>query len=72
MPAMKDKAENCQRVGTEEAAAEIGCHIHYLRQMMRTKKWDLGIVVPPKEKGGQHEYFVFRSKLNKFLGLEDG
>lgn len=70
MPALKERAENCQRVSIADAAAEIGCHPQYLRQQMRKKKWDLGQVIPPQQRGGQHEYFVFRPKLDRFLGKE--
>lgn len=67
---LKEKSENCQRVSVADAATEIGCHPQYLRQMMRDKKWDLGKVVYPKQKGGQCTYLVFRPKLDKFLGKE--
>ncbi|MBO5068774.1 MAG: hypothetical protein J6C37_00185 [Roseburia sp.] len=53
-----------------EAAAEIGCHPEYLRRQMARKKWDLGNVVPPEKPGGQHEYRIFRAKLDRFLGKE--
>lgn len=59
-----------QRVSVFEAAAEIGCHPQYLRQQMRTGKWDLGNVVKPSRNGSRCEYFIFRAKLDKFLGKE--
>jgi hypothetical protein len=66
----KEKSEKCQRVSVADAAKEIGCHPEYLRRKMAAKDWDLGRVVTPKNKGGQHEYFIFRTKLDKFLGIE--
>lgn len=59
-----------QRVSVFEAAAEIGCHPQYLRQQMRTGKWDLGIVVKPPCNCSRFQYFIFRAKLDKFLGKE--
>jgi hypothetical protein len=70
MPIKKERAENCQRVDVADAAAEIGCHPQYLRQMMRSKKWDLGRVVMPQTANGQCMYLIFRAKLDKFLGIE--
>lgn len=61
-----------QRVKVADAAKEIGCHPQYLRMKMRTGVWDLGKVEKPRHASGQYEYFIFREKLNKFLGLEKG
>lgn len=71
MLAEKSKSDICQRVSVPDAAAEIGCDPHYLRIMMRNKKWDLGAVVPPKKVGGKYQYLIFRKKLDRFLGLEE-
>ena len=60
----------CQRVTVADAAKEIGCEPDYLRQKMKKKIWDLGKVVEPPTKGGRYEYFIFRAKLDKFLGIE--
>lgn len=65
---VKEKSEECQRVSIEDAAREIGCNPQYLRVMMSKKKWNLGQVVPPQTKGGRHMYFIFRNKLDEFLG----
>lgn len=59
-----------QRVTVIDAAKEIGCDPDYLRQKMKKKTWDLGMVVPPSKPGGRYEYFIFRAKLDKFLGRE--
>lgn len=67
MPKLK---ENPHRIKPEAAAAEIGCHVQYLRERMKDKSWDLGRVVPPKKRGGKYEYWIFRAKLDKFLGIE--
>lgn len=65
--------EKSERVRPEDAAREIGCATEYLRRQMKSGVWkELGIVVKPKKPGGNHEYFIFRSKLNKFLGIEEG
>lgn len=66
----KEKDASCQRISVLEAAKEIGCDPDFLRQMMKKKKWDLGEVIPP-EKGGKktYTYYVFRAKLDKFLGI---
>lgn len=37
---------------------------------MKAGAWDLGNVVKPAAKGGNNEYFIFRTKLDKFLGKE--
>ena len=58
-----------QRVSVKDAAAEIGCHPEYLRRRMKAGKWNLGEVVRPARGGAQCEYFIFRAKLDKFLGL---
>lgn len=68
---VRNRSESCQALTVAEAAAEIGCHPQYLRQQMAKKEWDLGKVVPPKKAGGQHDYRIFRAKLDKFLGKED-
>lgn len=57
-----------QRVRVEDAAREIGCAPEYLRRQMKAGKWNLGEVVKPQVSGCQHEYFIFRAKLDKFLG----
>lgn len=71
MPNLKKKTEECQRVSVPNAAKEIGCSPDYLRQKMKRKEWDLGVVVPPKKPRGIYQYFIFRSKLDKFLGIEN-
>lgn len=59
-----------QRVRVEDAAREIGCCPGYLRQQMRAGVWELGTVVKPSRKNGNYEYFIFREKLDRFLGRE--
>lgn len=71
MPALKPKDTTCQRVSVADAAKEIGCDADFLRQMMKKKKWDLGTVVPPTRTGGIYTYYIFRPKLDKFLGLAE-
>ena len=60
-----------QRVTVADAAKEIGCEPDYLRQKMKKRIWDLGTVVAPSQPSGRYEYFIFRAKLDRFLGLEE-
>lgn len=57
-----------ERVSVKDAAAEIRCTPEYLRRQMRSGTWNLGEVVKPSARGCHHEYFIFRAKLDKFLG----
>ncbi len=61
-----------QRVSVVAAAKEIGCHPEYLRRQMKAGAWDLGNVVKPAAKGGNNEYFIFRTKLDKFFVGKEG
>lgn len=63
--------QSTQRVSVEAAATEIGCTTEYLRRMMKTGRWKIGEVIKPRQTGGNHEYFIFRAKLDKLLGIED-
>ena len=65
-------AETCQRISVPDAAKEIGCDPDYLRQKMKRKEWDLGVVVPPVKGKKMYTYFIFRAKLDRFLGIENG
>lgn len=58
-----------QKVSVEDAAKEIGCCVEYLRRKMREGVWDLGKVVKPNRNEKKYKYFIFREKLNAFLGL---
>ena len=62
----------CERVGVLEAAKEIGCAPEYLRRQMQSGRWDLGVVVKPGKGIKNYQYFIFRAKLNRFLGKEVG
>ncbi len=56
------------RVRVTDAAREIGCTPQFLRLRMQAGDWDLGSYVRPG-KGGRHgAYYVFRDKLDRFLG----
>lgn len=57
-----------ERLTTEEAAKEIGCRVQAVRENMRRGIWDLGSVVPSGGKKRKYTYYVFRQKLNRFLG----
>lgn len=71
MPALKEKDASCQRISVADAAKEIGCDADYLRQMMKKKRWDLGVVVAPATPRGNYQYWIFRAKLDRFLGLAE-
>lgn len=59
-----------ERVKSKDAAKEIGCAAQYMRERMRDKRdhWDLGEVVKPRDGGKKYSYYIFRSKLDTFLG----
>ena len=59
-----------QRLTVKEAAAEIGCNVEYLRRQMKAGRWDLGSVIKPTSKVKNYQYFIFRAKLDRFLGIE--
>lgn len=64
----EDESVKSNRVRTEDAAKEIGCAQQFLVEQIKTGEWDLGSYV--KSKGGKRgTCFVFRSKLDKFLGI---
>lgn len=67
-------ASKGDRITAAAAAREIGCNVEFLRRQMQRKddgRWDLGEVVPPEVPGGNYQYFIFRGKLDKFLGRKD-
>lgn len=59
-----------QRLSVKEAAAEIGCNEEYLRRQMKAGRWDLGSVIKPSRGLTNYQYFIFRAKLDRFLGIE--
>lgn len=60
------------RVSVKDAAKEIGCAPEYLRRQMRSGRWSgLGEVIKPGKGMVHYEYFIFRSKLDKFLGKNE-
>ena len=63
----EDEAVRSNRVKTKDAAKEIGCAKQFLVEQIKTGAWDLGSYVKPKG-GKRGTCFVFRSKLDKFLG----
>lgn len=58
-----------QRVSVQEAAREIGCDKEYLRRKMKKGEWDLGSYGKPERGQKKGTYFIFRNKLDKFLGI---
>ena len=58
-----------KRVRVADAAEGIGCAPGFLRLKMRTGEWDIGAYSKPKRGGERASYYVFRSKLDKFLGI---
>ena len=65
---MEERERDDQRVSVADAAREIGCYPEYLRRQMRAGKWRIGEVVKPTGASGRYSYFIFRAKLNEFLG----
>lgn len=63
----KEVSSMSQRVNNEDAAKEIGCCKSYMFEKMRDGIWDLGTYEKPKGRK-KATVFVFRDKLNKFLG----
>ena len=61
-----------EKVSVEQAAKEIGCAPEYLRRQMRSGRWNLGEVIKPARTATNYRYFVFRAKLDKFLGKTEG
>lgn len=59
-----------QRVSVKDAAREIGCAEEYLRRQMKAGRWNIGEVVKPQKSGMNYQYFIFRQRLDKFLGKE--
>ena len=59
-----------QRLTVKEAAAEIGCNVEYLRRQMKGGRSVLGSVLKQTSKVKNYPYFIFRAKLDKFLGIE--
>lgn len=58
-----------ERVSLPDAAKEIGCCQQFLREQMKRGEWDLGEYVRPGRGRKKAVYFVFREKLDKFLGI---
>ena len=59
-----------EKIPVTQAARMIGCAPEYLRRQMKAKEWDLGQVVRPPRGGNNYRYYIFRAKLEKFLGKE--
>ena len=67
----KEGHKPSERVSTKEAARAIGCAEQYLRERMKDKgenHWDLGMAVKPGRGRQNCSYYIFRSKLDAFLG----
>ncbi len=60
-----------QRVSVTEAAREIGCDKEYLRRKMKKGEWDLGAYGKPERGQKKGAYFIFRHKLDRFLGMAE-
>lgn len=60
-----------ERVPINQAAKEIGCDPNVIRAMMYNGKWDLGEVRRLKNSCQKARYYIFRGKLDKFLGKEN-
>ena len=61
----------CQRVNNKEAAKLLGMSVERMHALMDRKMLDIGVVIQPMPGYKKRSYQVYRSKLNKWLGLED-
>ena len=61
----------CQRVNNKEAAKLLGMSVARMQALMDRKLIDIGVVIQPMPGFKKRSYQVYRSKLNKWLGLED-
>lgn len=61
--------EKNNRVRPKDAAKEIGCCLPWLYERMKAGDWDLGEYNKPKGRK-KATVFIFRDKLDKFLGKE--
>lgn len=57
-----------ERVSVADAAKEIGCAPEFLRLQIRNGNWDLGSFIKPQKGKKNYQYYVFRAKLDRFLG----
>ena len=60
-----------QRVNNKEAAKLLGMSVARMQALMDRKLIDIGVVIQPMPGYKKRSYQVYRSKLNKWLGLED-
>lgn len=61
----------CQKVRNPEAAKLLGMSVARMHALMDRKMLDIGVVIQPMPGYKKRSYQVYRSKLNKWLGLED-
>ena len=61
----------CQRVNNKEAAKLLGMSVARMQALMDRKLIAIGVVIQPMPVYKKRSYQVYRSKLNKWLGLED-
>lgn len=61
----------CQKVRNPEAAKLLGMSVARMQALMDRKLIDIGVVIQPMPGYKKRSYQVYRSKLNKWLGLED-
>ena len=61
----------CQRVNNKEAVKLLGMSVARMQALMDRKLIDIGVVIQPMPGYKKRSYQVYRSKLNKWLGLED-
>ena len=59
------------RIPLPEAAKLLGTSPQGVREHMKRGLWDLGSVIPPKKKGGQWQYHIYKPKLYRLLGIEE-
>lgn len=56
-------------LSASQAAKVMQCSTQMVRERMKRGMWDIGMVVPPQNKNGNHTYEIVPSKLAELLGI---
>lgn len=58
----------CERVSLIQAAKELGMAPQGVREYMKRKLIDIGDVLPCANGADKYRYFIYRDKLDAYLG----
>nr|WP_315104214.1 hypothetical protein [uncultured Catonella sp.] len=61
----------CQKVDNKEAARLLGMSVSRMHALMDRKLIDIGIVIQPLPGRKKRSYQVYKSKLYRFIGIEE-